>query len=295
MPVYNGEKYLKTSIDSILNQTYSNFSFVIIDDGSTDSSREIINSYKDKRITLYINEKNRGLVFSLNRGLDECKDKYIVRMDSDDYSLPNRIEKQVEFMESHPNVGVCGSWYSVFSEDFKKKIKTTELPTSSEEIKSELFYWCCLCHPSTIIRVPYLNENNLRYSITDKHAEDYGLWVKCSHLFKLANIPEVLLHYRSTPTGICHTYPFEQKKATCRILVKNLENIGIYNTEKEMLELHFRISYRNRRIISGAEKKKVRSWYYALIEANKKTGYYSEPYFSNMVKMRIAKICDGFS
>lgn len=294
MSVYNAEKYLKTAIESILNQSYKNFNFIIVDDGSTDSSKDIINSYNDYRIKVIINEKNRGLVYSLNKGLDECDGKYVVRMDSDDYSLPNRLETQVKFMEAHEEVGVCGSWYSVLNKDFSKKMYTVELPTTSEEISSALFFGCSLCHPSTIFRLSYFNDFNLRYREIDKHAEDYGLWVRCDRLFKLSNIPEVLIYYRSTPTGICHKYPVEQKESTCRILQENLKNIGFTNVNEDQLKLHYNIAYSSSRITSYQDKKKLRDWYNTLIKANIETEYYPEPYFKEMLQNKIFQICDAF-
>jgi len=109
MPVYNGEKYLNEAIDSILGQTFKDFKFLIINDGSTDGTADILKSYKDSRIKVTNNEKNIGLTKSLNKGLKMAKSEYIARMDADDISLPTRLQKQVEFMDSHPKVGVCGT------------------------------------------------------------------------------------------------------------------------------------------------------------------------------------------
>ena len=108
MPVYNCEKYLRESIESILNQTFKDFEFLIINDGSSDKSAEIVESYNDNRINFVQNEKNIGLAASLNRGLDIAKGEYIARMDADDISLPERLEKQVRFMETNPQIGICG-------------------------------------------------------------------------------------------------------------------------------------------------------------------------------------------
>src|SRR4051812_19112608 len=102
MPVYNAEKHLQEAMESILNQSYTHFEFVIINDGSEDRSASIINSYQDKRIKLIVNQENKGLIYSLNYGISQCTGKYIVRMDADDISLKERIYEQVQFMESHP-------------------------------------------------------------------------------------------------------------------------------------------------------------------------------------------------
>jgi len=121
MPVYNGEKYLNEAIDSILNQTYTNFEFLIINDGSTDRSVEIIKGYNDSRIKLIHNKKNMGLVYTLNRGLALALGKYIVRMDADDISLPNRFKLQLDFMEINTEVALCsGNAMSIVVVDMGK-------------------------------------------------------------------------------------------------------------------------------------------------------------------------------
>jgi len=109
MPVYNGEKYLRESIDSILNQTYTDYEFIIVNDGSNDKTEEIILSYNDNRIRYIKNEKNLQIVKSLNRGIELAKGRYIARMDADDISLPRRFEKQITFMENNLEIGVCGT------------------------------------------------------------------------------------------------------------------------------------------------------------------------------------------
>ena len=116
MPAYNSEKYLGEAIDSILNQTFTDFEFIIINDGSKDNTAKIVEEYakKDKRIRFIDNKKNQGIVGVLNEGIDLCRGKYIARMDSDDISLPTRFEKEIEYMEEHPECGVLGTWYEIF-------------------------------------------------------------------------------------------------------------------------------------------------------------------------------------
>jgi len=294
IPVYNGEQFLRTSIESILNQTYGNFNVLVIDDGSTDNSQEIIKMYHDPRIKVLTNEKNQGLVFSLNRGLDCSDGDYAARMDCDDFSLPTRLEKQVEFMESNPDVGVCGTWYSVYDESLSNEMYTANLAVNPEEIRTVLFFCCCLCHPSTMLRLSYFNKFQLRYNKSDLHAEDYGLWVRCSRLFQLANIPEVLLHYRLSPKGICYTHRSEQMASTGRILIENLKNLGIQRSDNEFLRLHCKIILGKDKLGGSADKIRIREWFNKLREANKTTGYYPEREFTDLLKMSIFQVCDCF-
>ena len=114
MTVHNGEKHLSEAIDGILNQTFKDFEFLVIDDGSTDGSADIIQSYKDVRIRFISNGKNLSVPVSLNMGLNLARGEYIARMDCDDISLPQRLEKQVQFMDANPEVGVCGTWLETF-------------------------------------------------------------------------------------------------------------------------------------------------------------------------------------
>lgn len=208
MPVYNGAKYLREAIKSILGQTFKYFEFLIIDDGSTDKSLEIIKSYGDDRIKL-VTIKHAGIVGALNRGLDLAQGEYIVRMDADDISCPDRLEKQVRFMDAHPQVGVCGSCVKIFTR-FKLLGYVIKLPTEPETIKSELKIHNVIQHPSVIIRKSFFDKYKLRYSEKFPHAEDYDLWVRVSKLFPLANIPEVLLYYRYRPQSVGDLHANEQ-------------------------------------------------------------------------------------
>src|ERR1017187_7276972 len=116
MPVYNAAPFLREAIDSILNQTFKNFELLIINDGSTDNCEEIILTYKDPRIRYIKNETNIKLISTLNKGIKLSKGKYIVRMDADDISFPDRIEKQVNYMETNPAIALCGTWFSSFGD-----------------------------------------------------------------------------------------------------------------------------------------------------------------------------------
>ena len=149
MPVYNGKKYLRDAMDSILSQNYTDFEFLIINDGSADDSQKIIDSYSDKRIRSLNNEKNIGLVKTLNKGMDAAKGEYIVRMDCDDVSLKNRLSVQVLFMECQPSLGASGSFYYLL---LNGKKAVADFPQSREEIECFMVFNSPIAHPSAIIR-----------------------------------------------------------------------------------------------------------------------------------------------
>ena len=202
MSVYNGEKYLREAIESILSQTYKNFEFIIIDDGSKDKSLKIINSYNDLRIKLYINDENKGLIFSLNRGIDVAKGKYIVRMDADDISLKERLELQVEYMEKNQDIALSGGSIYFFREEnkFFKKFRPAE--SNAEKIKAQLFFFNGIAHPAAIIRNEILKKNNYRYNKNHRGSEDYGLWNAISEKYKIGNLKNPLIYYRLLKTSI---------------------------------------------------------------------------------------------
>lgn len=202
MPVYNGEKYLKESIESILNQTYDNFEFLIIDDGSADSSLDIINNYAkiDNRIII-VSRENKGLVYSLNEGIKMAKGKYIARMDSDDICFNNRFEEQTKFLEINKDVHILGT--KVFTIDENGLHKDTEIEErygiSIDKKKDLLGLFLkenIICHPSVMMRKSFI-KNIDGYREIYKCAEDYDLWLRSISLgYKIENINKCLLKYR---------------------------------------------------------------------------------------------------
>ncbi|WP_150464416.1 glycosyltransferase family 2 protein [Francisella sp. XLW-1] len=195
MPVYNAEKYISDAIESILNQTFIDFEFIIINDGSSDRSLEVIEEYKkiDSRI-IVVSRENKGIVYSLNEGIALSRGKYIARMDADDISLPDRFINQVEFMDANPQIGVCGSWIKKFGKNIKTYV--WKLEKDDKKLKSLLLFSVPVAHPSVFIRKSILIQNNLRYRENYKDAEDYKLWVDLAEHTKFSNIPKVLLNYR---------------------------------------------------------------------------------------------------
>ena len=192
MPVYNTkEEYLRAAIESILNQTYSDFKFIIVNDGSTNNAEEVILSYKDDRI-IYLKQENQGIVSALNNGWDKANGEYIARMDSDDISLPERFEKQIKFLEENPEYSLVGSWAEVIPNN-----RVIKLPTDIKLM--DLLADCTFIHPSIMFRKYDFDKYNLRYTEEAKYAEDYLLYAKAAVNLKMTNLQEVLLKYRVYP------------------------------------------------------------------------------------------------
>lgn len=196
MCVYNGETYLREAVDSILQQTFTDFEFVIVDDGSTDSSWQILTEYsiKDSRIVLIQNEKNLGLEKSLNKGLAATKGEYLARQDADDISLPERLQLQVNFLDTHQTVGAVGSSVE-FIDRQGKVLGKQSLPEDHNSLQSLLLINNCLWHSSMTIRNSLLKELG-GYNEQMLHAEDYDLWWRISCHSFLATLPTVLIRYR---------------------------------------------------------------------------------------------------
>src|ERR1051325_6328838 len=174
MAVYNGEKYLREAVDSILGQTFGDFEFIIVDDGSTDRTREILDSYGDERIRVVRNPSNLGLISSLNRGVEHCRGEYVARMDCDDRSLPERLSKQVAFMDSHADVAAGGTWVTHMDAE-GRVIGPTHTPVGARMARD---FWRPppLIHPTAIMRRAHIER--LRYDADALKAEDYDLWLR---------------------------------------------------------------------------------------------------------------------
>jgi len=194
MSVYNSEKYIKDSLESILNQTYENIEVLLVDDGSTDRTVDMIRTYKDGRIRLLQNWRNMGIPYTRNVGLREAKGEYMAIMDSDDIAEPHRIERQIRFLEKYPHIDVLGSFYIQFGGKFEKKVRSRF--TDPEEIKAMLLFYNPIANPSAIIRLKTLKQHGLMYQSEFFVAQDYKLWADLSKVGNIALLPEFLLRYR---------------------------------------------------------------------------------------------------
>ncbi|WP_329805040.1 glycosyltransferase family 2 protein [Flavobacterium facile] len=218
MPVYNSELYIKEAIDSILNQTFTDFELIIIDDASTDKSVEIIQSYTDSRIQLIVKPQNSGYTNSLNYGLTIAKGEYIARMDSDDISMPERFAKQVGFLEANKDVVVCGSVFNIIGTG-----EIINVPEEHEDIKFGMLLRCRIGHPTVMIRKRVLIENNINYNHEMEPAEDYDLWVRLSEIGKLYNLKEPLLSYRIHQNQVSTSRNEKQKEASKKVKIRQLK------------------------------------------------------------------------
>lgn len=199
MSTYNRFDYLEEAVDSILNQTYKNIELIVVLEKSEnqDLIEKILKSYNDDRIVIIKNSNRIGFPASLNIAMEISKGKYIARMDDDDISLPERFEKQVNFMEENPEIGISGT----MAEIFMNGSGIIDVETDPEILKIVSLSRTPFCHPSVIFRKEYFNKFNLRYD-TNYFTEDYELWSRAIQFFPISNIKEVLLKYRANEQGL---------------------------------------------------------------------------------------------
>ncbi len=195
MPVYNAEKFLKEAIDSVLYQTFTDFEFIILNDGSVDSSLEIITSYTDSRIKLIHDGVNLGYCARLNEGLRAASGKYIARMDSDDISLPTRFAKQLNFLESNSNFGLCSTNAIVIDEN-NLVINDRMIFKDNAPIEWQLLWTNPIIHPSVMLRRSFLENNDLIFNAELFPAEDYDLWCRMASFSKIHLLDDLLFKYR---------------------------------------------------------------------------------------------------
>ncbi len=196
LPCYNAELFIEEAVRSIMNQTYSNLEILIIDDCSTDSSFEIISrlAIEDVRIRIVKNEKNLKLIKTLNKGLDLAQGAYIARMDADDVSLPERIEKQMIHMLSNPEVDLCGTNYIMINAK-GHKIGLSKYPLTDLDIKLNLLFFNPLAHPTVLFKSDFIKKIG-KYKEEFINAEDYELWLRVAVNGVMCNIEDKLLLYR---------------------------------------------------------------------------------------------------
>jgi glycosyltransferase involved in cell wall biosynthesis len=292
MPVYNSEEYLSEAIESILRQTYGNFEFIIINDGSDDKSPDIIRQYQDKRIVFIDRNYNKGLPYSLNEGIRVSKGKYIARMDADDVSLLSRLEEQFEYMEANSDIGVCGTWAESFGE--KVKTRLMKYHSNHEELRVVLLFSVCFAHPTVMMRKEILDKYNLNYNLGYSNAQDYELWEKLSHVTKMGNLQKNLLRYRVSPNSITATVDAEKNELRyqliSKVFQKILYNLDINYNEKKS-RLHFMLGLNKRISNEDIDLLLLHKYFNSIINMNKSNSYFKKGYLVKHLSRKFLVVC----
>lgn len=234
MSVYNGGKFLRPAIQSILNQTFSNFEFIIIDDGSTDDTASIIRSFNDSRIRL-VQQPNQGLVRSLNEGIRIARAPFIARMDADDISLPSRLEKELRVLSSNPRIGLIGTFFTYIDERADTASTTITAPIKPIDLRRSFYIVNHFGHSSTLFRKEALEQVG---SYRDDYGptEDFELWRRIADHWEVRIIPESLHLYRLSSTSISHTKRKIQHKFTAKIIQEQWQKPFVYKSYKAIIK-----------------------------------------------------------
>ncbi|MFQ2222915.1 glycosyltransferase [Aeromonas enteropelogenes] len=225
LPVYNSENFIRDSVNSILEQSYKNIELIIINDGSTDSTFDIIKSFSDERIRI-ISRENKGLIFSLNEGISLAKGRFIARMDADDISEPDRIERQVKFLEKNKDINIVGA--SVYLIDvLGEKIGDLDYHLSPFWVKLRLLFDSCICHPSILARRDVFDE--VRYDEDYQYAEDFKLWseVVFNKNLNIQSLKNKCLQYRVHGNSISASKHENQLKISNKIIRENFASLNV--------------------------------------------------------------------
>ena len=237
LPVYNCPRYVGAAIESILAQSFGDFEFLVIDDGSTDETPYVLDQYSDARIRR-IRHENKGLAGTLNVGIGLARGKYIARQDQDDLSLPDRLAKQVAYMESCPECGLLGTWAQIM-EGNQVAERYHRHPPDARQLRYHLLFNNPFVHSSVMLRKSVLEAEG-GYSTDPKRQppEDYELWSRLSRHSEVANLPEVLLFYREVPGSMSRVGPSPFRDNLIKICIENLSLAsGVPSTDPDLITI----------------------------------------------------------
>ncbi|KGQ18852.1 Glycosyl transferase family 2 [Lysobacter dokdonensis DS-58] len=262
MPVHNGAQYLRAAIDSVLMQSTRDFELVIVDDGSTDESRAIIEqaARDDARVRLLALDANVGIIGALNAGLDIAGGEWIARMDADDLCDPQRLKRQRAYLEANA-LDLCGTWFTEFGEG---PARTVRWPVSEPAVRAAMLFQNTLCHPTVMARRAVFDA--YRYQESHRTVEDYDLWSRALVDFRIANMPEALLRYRRHGGQVSTVRRDQMEAVNRRIREETLARQGFRPTEAQLRFHH--LVRESRSITQIADLQGVEAWLLALHEAH---------------------------
>jgi glycosyltransferase involved in cell wall biosynthesis len=283
IPVYNKAPFVKEAVESVLKGTYQDFDIICIDDKSTDNGLGVLRSITDPRVRIIGLPKNLGPAGAANAGLDACTGEYIVRLDADDIALPDRLEKQIAFMDAHPDIGASGGRLDLFG-------STRELwsfPLDPDDCAAQQLFGVPLSQGASIIRRSVLEAHHLRYDPAwPRIGEDWLFWTRMGRVTRFANIPEPVVRYRRGEQNISHG---RDRHADFTVLLRNIFGFhGIAFTDEE-LELHLMGLYLFKRKPTKERVRSLRAWFDRLLMINTERNLFPREAFAR----RVAQAWDG--
>ena len=290
IPVYNREKYIGEAMNSVLAQTFTDFELLVIDDGSTDRSRAIVQSYSDSRIRLYCNDTNEGIPKTRNRAVELARGEYLAFLDSDDWACPKRFAKQVTFLESHPECAAVGAWIEWMNAAGRPLGRFQRKPVLSNEIAAQRLFRQGITNSATMARTVVLREYGYREEYVV--SEDFDLWSRITANHKLATLPEVLVRCRVHENRVTYEQSHRAKSMRLSIYAAQLRALGVPFTDID-LERHLLLrSMRKQKFTPDLDYLEwADAWLRELQAANQRTQGYPEPAFSELLGQFWLKSC----
>ncbi|MCF6171937.1 MAG: glycosyltransferase, partial [Bacteroidales bacterium] len=287
MPACNAGKHIAPAIQSVLDQTYENFELIIINDGSTDNSKAVIESFDDNRIKYFENEKNSGIVFSRNKGLKLAQGEYIGMLDADDIAHPEKFEKQITFLEQNHDFGMVGSWAKFIDGEGKRLPGAWKLKAKPEMIPSIMLFKNYFLQSAVLYRRECIEKFSFKEGFDI--LEDYLIWLEIIRKYKAWNLPEYLIDYRLHPGGVTKMRQEEKREKEKMVFRIQLEKLGIDATDKE-IKLHLLIRD-DTPITKTGTLKSVEKWLLKISAANEALGVYNRKMLARTVFNRWLKVC----
>ncbi len=290
IPVYNRRQYVREAIESILRQTYSDFELLVIDDGSSDGTGEVVRSYVDERVRLMRHERNLGIPRTRNDGVRLARGEYIAFLDSDDVAYPMRLERQVAFLDSHRDDAAVGAWVSWMNGDGRPISRVKRRPGSSSEIAALRLLRSGIENTASMARTTILRD--YPHNEACDVSSDYELWARIAARHKLSNLPEALVRRRLHGEQITKLKADSVRLAHQAIYASQLSQLDVAFTTED-LERHALLRGMQKRnftpdhsYVEWAER-----WLLRLHEANRRTMNYPEPEFSRLLRNLLLRVC----
>lgn len=288
LPVHNGAAHIENAVRSILRQTLSDFELLVVDDASTDATREIVTALRDPRIRLIASSQRLRLAGALNLGIDEARSDLVARMDGDDIAMPDRLAVQVRHMNRHPNVGLSGTW--VRTTGAGKEI-IFRFPCDPAHVRALALFDNPFAHPSVILRKPFFQKHGLRYDVGYYPAEDYELWTRALNLFAGDNIARPLLMYRIHGASLTRANHAEMDRQGSRIAERMLSPFGFTLSPTDILAHQYLGTHRlhpdrTENALANAER-----WLIRLVERNRTGRLYSPAVFESVAAEILFRAC----
>ena len=279
MPTYNVALYVKEAIESVLRQTYTDFELLVIDDCSKDDTVEVVSSIADPRIRIERNEHNLGLADNLNRGLSLITTEYVARMDGDDIAEPFWLEKEIDVLDAHPEIGICSGGF----ERFGAVTSLVRFPERHEDCLANMLFECSVIVPT--YRMSLYRDYGLRYSTKAFPAEDYRFWAECLRVTKMYNVQETLFHYRMHPSQICTTLRREQEIKVAEVRRYMLEWLNP-DFSKEEID-YYTGRFMSAEIASKKDYDERKAFCSLMIMMNRGVGHFEESALKNRLDKHI--------